>query len=127
MKKVIIIAFISSFAIFSSIAIYATYVVKQDVSLTDLYMGNIESLTSDESADDCDGAPGKCLAGGCGASSCSLSRQIQIGILGCTVGQTVSATVEADPGYFACCYVIWHLGLVADVRANPYKNACCPS
>lgn len=68
----------------------------------------------------CDEVPGKCQNGGCGSSSCSIEFTFPI------IGGTLSASVVAQPGKFACCWITGVLGLIPDKAfARSYSNKCC--
>ncbi|MDD4641576.1 MAG: hypothetical protein PHF92_09525 [Bacteroidales bacterium] len=126
MKKILLIAFISSLTVISSAAIYFTYVVKQDASLAGLYMGNVETLTSEESAYDCEGAPAKCedSGSGCGIDECILRVTImnEDG-----EEERLIAGVSATSGNFACCWQETDESGSVSVHAKAYSNECCPN
>ena len=90
----------------------------------ELLLSEIEALAQSEVAVDCDGAPGKCTTGGRGASSCSLTYKIEAGGGSFSVGESVTANVSVFPGYFACCWATYKMGLVSGVFAKSYSDSC---
>jgi len=59
-----------------------------------------------------------CDSGGCGAISCSIEYSSML-------GQTVKLSVEAGPGYYACCYDTDDF--IKEYFAKAFPNSCCES
>ena len=125
MKNLILTKRMATIAGMVLVVILAGVVTLKSINVVDnamLTFDRIEAIAENESG----GCPqAECISGGCYSASCDLTRKIEIGGFGFTLGEEVSVRTTAQDGAFACCYVLKVNTLVSAIYAHCYPNICC--